>query len=177
MPRTSKKHILTAFVTVLAVNLWGAQPSDAFTVTDLRKLDASSFTNDHWTAKPTKERVILACTNCSVTTALDIQIRRVDDGTEGRIRSGQTTAASMFDICKNNAKKTGSTCISLKEANHKNAVGFVSSTDLFNNTFTSTYVIWQNGYILIMRAIAADQKEATSIGKKAFQNLLPQLAS
>jgi len=28
-----------------------------------------------------------------------------------------------------------------------------------------------------MRAIAADQKEATSIGKKAFQNLLPQLAN
>lgn len=172
-----QKSQIFAFLGFLILPSFLSIPANAFSTTDLTTIDTSSFAEGEWLARKKKERILFLCQTCSDQVILDIQLQKAPDRTEDRIRSGQTTEKKMFDICKQNAAKTGSKCFSLKNSNIGKAVGFVTSTQLPNGTYTNTRTLWQDGKLMLVRAIAPSTKTADQVGAKAFNAIVKQIAN
>ncbi|SFT81064.1 hypothetical protein [Mesorhizobium sp. YR577] len=170
--RILAKLSAAAFVALLA----GAQSASAdMLLSDLRKVDVGAFPAGEWSVKKERDRLTIACEKCDGFVAMDLQLSRGPAGTESNIRSGKTTAKTMLDICKQNAVSRGSSCYSIKPANLKGAVGFVSDVKIADSTYAATYTIYQDGKLLLMRNIAGSRKEAARVGKLAFKHIAPQI--
>ena len=144
-------------------------------LTDLTKVDVSAFPTPDYTIKQAPDRLTIACVKCDGLVAIDVTISPTMDGTEERIRNGETTAKTMLEICKKNAKARGTECYNIRTANLKGAVGFVSDYKISDAMYGATYTIFQDNKLLMMRNIAGSRAEAKRLGGLAFEHVAPQI--
>jgi hypothetical protein len=150
-----------------------AWPALAMSV--LSGVNTSILEAQGWQMRKENARLTLACGDFEGFVATNILLESARDGTEKRIRSGETTAATMLPVCRENAQAKGSECFGLKEADLAGAVGFVSDVGLGPMGFASTYVLWQNGKRLTIRSVAPTRAEAARVGRLMFKSLASQI--
>jgi hypothetical protein len=154
-----------------------ATPAHAdFAVADLTRVDLSRFDAGRWSAKQEAARITLACTACEELTAIDIQLGD-DDGTEGRIRSGQTTAESMSAIGRANAARSAGAgeYFGAEAIRRGAAVGFRQEARALGQ-FITTYILWDGGKRLIIRGSAPDRAVSRRIAQEGYDKVAAQMA-
>lgn len=144
-------------------------------MTNLTRLNTTALEKQGWTVRKQASRVTLFCKSCGEMTATDIILERANDGTEERIRSGQTTAKTMLAICKKNAENRGSACYGISPVALKGAVGFVSDVGVGPMGSAATYILWQDGRRLTIRNVAPTRAAARKHGKSMFRALASQI--
>ena len=167
----------TIWIVPLAASALGfALPARAeMRINDLQKVETKAFPESKWLVRKEADRLTIACSDCATMTAIDVQLSAAPPGMEDRIRDGETTAASMLEVCKQNAEKTGAECYGLKRADVKDAVGFVSDVKIFDDTYSATYTLYQGGSLLLMRCVGPSREEAKRVGNLAFREIAPQI--
>lgn len=163
-------------ILISSLLLAGALPAQAeMKITNLTRVDTKAFDEAKWLVRKEASRLTIACNGCSSMTAIDTTLSASPAGMEQRIRSGQTTAQTMLEICRQNAGKTGAECYGLKPANMGKAVGFVSDVKIFEGVFSATYTLYQDGRMLLMRCVGPSRQEARRMGNLAFKEIAPQI--
>ena len=145
--------------------------ADGFAEPDLTRLsvDLSGYQGGTFFARQNDpDRLTIGCLDCSDFTAIDILIGRQTDGTEDRIRSGQTTAEQMRALCQSRDP----TC-ELELTSLGSAVGWVTTYD--GAITGSTTILMLGGDTLTIRSIAADRQTAHNNGAVAAATLAPTI--
>ncbi|MGL4242762.1 MAG: hypothetical protein ACRCTI_16745 [Beijerinckiaceae bacterium] len=154
-----------------------ASPARAdFAVTDLTRVELSGFDTARWSARQEPARLTLHCTGCPGISAIDVQISD-DDGTGGRVRSGETTASTMEQIGRANAARNpgASEYYGAEAVVRGGAVGFRQEAKALSQ-FVVTYVLWDGGKRLIVRGMAPDRAAARSLAAEGFEKVAGQIA-
>ncbi|WP_243375571.1 hypothetical protein [Microvirga solisilvae] len=112
------------------------------------------------------KRATFQCTDCKGSPIIDFQIGRQNDGTEGRVRSGQTTISQLEQLCQ---LRNPSCKLSKLEVSP--AVGWISNWTA-GPVASSTAVILRDGDILTIRSISSDADMARDYAEKAAQAAL-----
>ena len=94
-------------------------------------------------------RLILACPGCDGAPTVDVQLGRQDDGTEARVRSGETTAARLEALCRARQPECR-----LERRDVGPAVGWMTSYRVGEGA-GGTLILLRDGDLLLVRAIAA----------------------
>ncbi len=164
------------FLVVMGAALSGAiswsAPAVAFQDTDLEKFAqrAQAALGQGFQAQAgTRQRVALMCAKCGGATMVTIQIGRQTDGTEDRLRSGQTTITDLERICQANEP----TC-RIQRADTGPAVGWVS-TYRGASVSGSTLVLLRNGDMLTVRSMAPTPEAARENIRRLQGSVLPQI--
>lgn len=143
---------------------------------DLTKVDLSAFAMPDYAVKKEANRITVVCIVCGGFSAIDVHLAAgPNDGTEERIRSGQTTAETMLDVCKKNVIPGTSECYDIKKADLKGAVGFVSDVKANGTSYSATYTLYQDGKLLLMRNISDSREKAAKLGALAYEHIAPQV--
>lgn len=168
------RHDLLATVLVASVG-FGPLPAHAdMAITNLTKVNTQVIEKQGWTARKERGRLTLFCGGCRDFTATDIILERATDGTEGRIRTGKTTAKTMLDVCKKNARG-GAACYAVTPVKLKGAVGFLNDVSLGPMGFAATYVLWQDGRRLTIRTAAPSRRAAKQNGQVMLKAIASQI--
>ena len=138
-----------------------AAAADGFAVKDLRAVvdavDASAFTGGTFVAAADDPaRLTIFCGDCETITVVDIQIDLATDGTEGRLRSGETT----YDLLQTNCEAREPSC-RLVPAQLGAAVGWATSYKIEDH-MGSTLVLLKDGERLIARSIGPNAETAVA---------------
>lgn len=176
-PTALLSRAVLGLAAVCGIALCLAAPARAdMAITNLNKVDTAVIEKQGWSVKKQRSRITLFCNGCADFTATDIILDRATDGTEGRIRSGKTTAKTMMDICKQNAKtRGGGTCHAVTPVRIKGAVGFLNDVSLGPMGYAATYVLWQDGRRLTIRNVASTRRAAKQNGQVMLKALAPQI--
>lgn len=118
-------------------------------------------------AKTAPPRVTLSCETCTGAPVVDVMIGRQTDGTEQRVRSGQTTIAELEKLCQ--ARSPGCRMSALQVAP---AVGWVSIYPMGAQQGV-TAVIMRDGDMLVVRALSTDAAVARRTCEKMVSALGP----
>ncbi|MEO0497058.1 MAG: hypothetical protein AAF141_06760 [Pseudomonadota bacterium] len=137
--------------------------AEGFARTDLRGLVQSNVEigASQYSTRAERKRLTLLCTTCIEFTAVDVLIGTSRDGTEGRYRSGATTLGRMEQICR----ASDDTC-RLQALDIGGAVGWQSTY-----SDGSTSILFKDGDMLTIRAIAPSPREATQRNKAVLDAL------
>lgn len=114
-------------------------------------------------------RVILACPACDGAPMLDIRLGRQTDGTEQRVRSGETPIARLDALCK--AREPACVVTALDVAP---AVGWISAWPS-GSMRGATAVVLKDGDLLTLRALAATPQAADAAVRAALATVRPRL--
>jgi hypothetical protein len=130
--------------------------AEGFAVHDLSTIadEASTALGAGFIHKADPERVTLFCSGCKGGPMIDIKIGRQNDGTEQRVRSGQTSISDLERLCK--AKDPS---CSLTELKVPPAVGWITDWSM-GPMIGSTAIILRDGDLLTIRSIADDADTA-----------------
>lgn len=112
-----------------------------------------------------RQRLTLHCVSCPERPMLDILLGRQTDGTEARIRDGQTTIAQLEAVCQARAPSCR-----LERADIGPAVGWMSTYALGENG-GATLVLLRDGDLLTLRSIAA----STAAARRQVQTLMAEI--
>lgn len=121
-------------------------------------------------ARTAAERVTLACLACPGGPMVDILLGRQDDGTEERVRSGQTPISRMEELCR--ARNPECRVTGLKVAP---AVGWISRYQLSTSMAGSTAIVLYGGDLLTIRSIAADSATARRNAETLVGAIVPSV--
>ncbi|WP_179379918.1 hypothetical protein [Jannaschia marina] len=138
-----------------------AATAEGFALDDLRRLDADgALLGAEWQAEATgAQRLTYACVGCDPLAAVDVVLGRQDDGTEDRVRSGETTMESLEALCQSRDPSC-----TLERVDVGPAAGWVTT---YRGTFAgSTTVLLRDGDMLTIRAIAGDPATARGYGDR-----------
>jgi len=121
---------------------------------DLTALEARALAalGEGYIARAEPARLILTCPACAGAPMAEIRLGRQEDGTEGRLRSGATTIASLDQQCR----ARNPSC-RVERANAGPAVGWLSSYRL-GEIAGNTLVLLRDGDMVVIRAVSADQE-------------------
>lgn len=115
------------------------------------------------------KRMILTCPTCPGAPMIDVQLGRQTDGTEGRLRSGQTSIGDMERLCQQR-----SAACRLAALDVAPAVGWITAYPI-GSTSGSTAVILRGGDMLTVRSLASDAGIARSNAEKIVAAVAPTL--
>lgn len=98
-----------------------------------------------------------------------------DDGTGGRVKSGETTAEQYTKLGRANAAQLGgeSAYYGTERINRGEAVGFKTSAKAATGDFSATYQLWSDGKQLVVRVYGKDQSMVDSIAEKTYNAAAP----
>ncbi len=157
----------------LALIICAASPAfgEGFVQTDLTQItvDAAAFAPIKVEHKSEPARLTVACTSCDDTVAVDIQLSKSTDGTEGRFRSGETTVEKMRAICQSRSP----TC-KLDRADVGPAVGWVTQWE-FADSPASTLVLFRDGDMLKASVFGASRDQVSGLMDTTIKTLVPQI--
>jgi hypothetical protein len=144
-----------------------ANSTAGFAITDLTQVKVARLTlSGHvFAAKAEPKRLTYVCQDCSDLTAIDVLIDTSTDGTEGRLRSGETKIETLAQNCR--ARE--SNC-QIDGLNVQGATGWVSKTVAAGNP-VSTTVLFKNGDRLVIRSIAPDLAVAYRNGQSVVTEI------
>lgn len=145
--------------------------AEGFAVRDLKTIaaDANHALGGRYATKSEPKRLILNCSDCEGAPIIDMQLGRQTDGTEGRVRSGQTSIARLESICQSRSPDCRLTGLSVLPA-----VGWISSYAL-GATGGSTAIILRDGDMLTIRSIAADRDVAARNAETIARTIVPRI--
>jgi hypothetical protein len=151
-------------LTVALGTLATAAIAEGFATRDLTTVtvDQAAFPPLDWLARAEPDRLTLMCTTCAGLVAVDILIGRQDDGTEGRIRSGETTMADMEAVCQANDAACRLTGLDVGPA-----VGWQTVWPR-GSGFGSTVIAIRDGDLLTVRAVADTAAVAEQVAADAL---------
>jgi hypothetical protein len=168
--RCALRLLPVAFAAIAA----GGALAGGFVVRDLAAVaaDAGAALGAGFIRKAERSRLILSCLECEGEPVVDVQLGRQDDGTEQRVRSGQTTIARLQELCR--ARSPTCTLSALEVAP---AVGWITTYPIGAGS-GSTVVILRDGDLLTIRSLAADgptarrnaEKTVSAIARKVIGN-------
>ena len=115
------------------------------------------------------KRMILTCPTCPGAPMIDVLLGRQTDGTEQRLRSGQTSIGHMERLCQQRSP----TC-RLAALDVAPAVGWITAYPI-GSTSGSTAVILRGGDMLTVRSLASDAQTARSNAEKIVAAVTPTL--
>ena len=149
----------------------GLACAEGFAVSDLGTLDVETavFEGGTYAARATDpDRLTIMCTDCDDMVAIDVLLGESTDGTEGRVRSGETKIEDMEAMCKARDPSCTLTGVSVGPA-----IGWVSVYD--GMIPGSTTVLFRDGDLLTIRSIAPDRETAAANGALVRETLAPQI--
>ena len=170
--------IRIAFITTAAL-LPAAALAEGFRTKDFAALsfDPAWFEGGTYGAQTEPGRMVVACEDCPEMVLVDVRVGRSEDGTEARLRSGETTIADMLALCRENAAAEDETeCLSLELAEAGGATGYVSEV-LTPIGHISTYVLFQGGDMLTIRSLGSDLEGTRANADAAFLNIATQIVA
>jgi hypothetical protein len=162
------------FLCVCAIVFGGfSAPASAqgFAVDDLRNftVDTALLEGGTFAARATApDRLTIFCIDCPELEAIDVLLGRQDDGTEGRVRSGQTTMDQLEANCR--AREASCT---LEGISVGPAIGWVTTYEV--PLAGSTTVLFRDGDLLTIRSIADDVANARRNGGAVRDALAPTI--
>jgi hypothetical protein len=144
--------------------------ANGFAITDLTQApDMVPIMGAGYLSNVEPDRVTLFCLECPGLPMIDILIGRQDDGTEGRLRSGETSMADMEGICQ--AREPA---CKLEGLSVEPAVGFVTTYPVLGKSGATT-VIFRDGDMLTIRSLADDPAVASANALILQENLVPSI--
>lgn len=114
-------------------------------------------------------RLTLMCPECAGTPTIDVLLGQQTDGTEQRVRSGETSIASLEKLCQ--AKSPSCRISGLDVAP---AVGWISTYPM-GSTAGSTAIILRDGDLLTIRSLAPSAEVARDNAEKVLKAVKPKL--
>ncbi|MCJ2135156.1 hypothetical protein MKK69_14010 [Methylobacterium sp. J-026] len=145
--------------------------AQGFAIHDLTSLaePARTILGDGATAQAQPGQLILTCQACQGAPTVALQLGRLTDGTEDRIRSGKTTLAALETLCL----KQNPDC-RLTSLPAGPAIGWISLY-AFTGGAGSTAVILRDGDLLTIEAKAMSRGAAEDAVQRLAQALLPRI--
>ncbi len=157
---------------VLLCCLWSqAAPAQGFAVHDLTGMAEAAraaFGGDS-KAQAGPLRLIVTCAACAGAPSVDLQLGRLTDGTEERVRSGKTSFAALEGICVKRNPDCRLTSLSVGRA-----VGWISVYAI-GRSGGATAVILRDGDLLSIEARAADRGTAEDAVQRLAQAVVPRI--
>ncbi|OWJ65881.1 hypothetical protein [Inquilinus limosus] len=145
--------------------------AEGFAVHDLSTVaeEASTALGAGFIHKAEPGRVTLFCSGCKGGPMVDIKIGRQTDGTEQRVRSGQTSMSDLEKLCR--AKDPA---CSLTELKVSPAVGWITNWSM-GPMIGSTAIILRDGDLLTIRSIADDADTARGNAEALVESVSPKV--
>jgi hypothetical protein len=158
---------------VLALLALLAAPAHAegFVMTDLSGLptDGTLLGGGGYIGRAEADRLTLTCPDCPGAPTVDVKLGRQDDGTEERVRSGETTFAKLEELCR--ARDPACRLEGLEVAP---AVGWMTSYAVGDQS-AHTVVVLRDGDLLTLRVLADDPAVARATADRLVGTLVPQV--
>ncbi len=117
-----------------------------------------------------RQRVDPTCESCAVPTMVSSNIGRQSDGTEGRVRNGQTTMVDLERICQSREPDCD-----LTRADMGGAVGWLTVWRTSDAFAGSTLTLIKDGNVMTVRSIAPTPEAARKIVARLQRAVLPQI--
>jgi hypothetical protein len=159
-------------VVALAVVLAATEAeAEGFAVRDLSQVvtQAKSALGGAFAHRAEPQRVSLICPSCDGQPMIDLLLGRQTDGTEARVRSGETPISRMEDLCR----ARNDTC-RLSALSVAPAVAWITSYSL-GTTAGSTAVVLRDGDLLTIRSIASDPAVARRNTETLVRAVVPTI--
>ncbi|MEL6060516.1 MULTISPECIES: hypothetical protein [unclassified Methylobacterium] len=159
-------------VLVILCSLWSqAALALGFAVHDLTPLaeDARRALGKDATVQAQPYQLLLTCPGCDGAPTVALQLGRLSDGTEGRIRSGQTTMAALETMC---VKKNPDCRLTTLPAGP--AVAWITSY-AFGTGAGATAIVLRDGDLLTIDARSIDRGAAEDAVLGLAGKLLPRI--
>ncbi|CAO4152080.1 hypothetical protein GPNCGGLF_LOCUS3810 [Methylorubrum aminovorans] len=145
--------------------------AEGFAVRDLTSVAAEAKTalGGRYAARAEPARLTLLCTECEGAPMIDVLLGRQADGTEERVRSGQTPVARLEALCRQRNPECRLTGLSVAPA-----VGWIS---LYRTGAMSgaTAIVLRDGDLLTIRSLAGDAATASRNARILVEALAPRI--
>lgn len=150
---------------LLPLTLALAMPAEGFATKNINSLDAEvlALLGPGFISAPRPGKLAYSCSSCAGEPILGIEFGRQVDGTEGRVRSGETRIEDLEKQCQARSPEC-----KLEALDGGAAVGWVSSYTL-GSSQGATAILIRGGDLLTIRSVANDA--ATARGN--IDKLLP----
>lgn len=148
-----------------------AAQAEGFAVRDLRavKSEISAALDRRFASRAEAKRLTLTCPDCAGAPMIDILLGRQDDGTEARVRSGETTMARLEALCQARSPECRLSALSVAPA-----VGWIT-TYAIGSTAGSTAIILRNGDLMTIRSLASDRAVASGNAERLATSIAPMI--
>jgi hypothetical protein len=167
--------MMRAFIMACVASVAAASPglAEGFVTRDLSAvtIDTTLLSPGDWISRVAPERTTLACLGCAGDPVVDVLIGRQDDGTEGRVRAGETTMDDLQAQCQQNDPN----CL-LRALDVAPAVGWITEYT-FGEQAAQTVVVLQDGDLLTIRVLSADAAITTQNVDALLTQLIPQIVA
>ena len=142
---------------------------------DWSSLSIKDVSEPDWIAGVRDGAYIGMCTTCDGTMMLQVQVLP-DDGTGGRVRSGQTTPETYTALGQANAAQLGgsSAYYGTEAIEFASAVGFKTRARAATGDYSATYQLWSDGQQLVVKIYGKDQSAVDRVALAAFKAAAPQ---
>ena len=134
---------------MLGVTIAGAAQAEGFASRDLSAFaeTAASALGMGYDHRAEPERLTLFCPGCEDAPMIAVLIGRQTDGTEARMRLGETTIARLEELCQEREPRCRLNAIDVAPA-----IGWVTSYPL-GDGFGATAIILRDGDMLTIRSL------------------------
>ncbi|WP_407519923.1 hypothetical protein [Methylobacterium oryzisoli] len=145
--------------------------AEGFAVRDLRTVtgEATAALGGRFASRAEAGRLTLACPDCEGGPMIDVLIGRQTDGTEGRVRSGQTSLAQLEALCQARSPDCRLSGLSVAPA-----VGWITTYPM-GRTAGATAVILRDGDSLTIRSLASDGAVARRNAETLARTVAPRI--
>lgn len=145
--------------------------AEGFAVRDLSSVaaQASAALGEGFQSRVAPQRVTLMCPSCEGAPMIDILLGRQDDGTEERVRSGQTSIEKLEALCQARSPECRLSALSVAPA-----VGWLSTYPM-GSTAGSTAVILRGGDLLTIRSLARNSEVAARNAQTLARTVAPAI--
>lgn len=160
------RYILTGLFGLLLPAVAQAQAAPSgFTTKDLTTIEraVTEALGPGFAVQADPARLALACMGCAGEPIVGIELGRQDDGTEQRVRSGETSMAKLEQQCRARSPECRLAALKVEPA-----VGWVSNWSLGSSAAT-TAILLKGGDLLTIRSVANDAATA----RRNLDKLLP----
>lgn len=165
-----------AALSLAALLAFAPLPASAeFLAPDLNTLAIDGVAPPDWIAGVRDGAFIGMCGSCDGgMVMLQIQVLD-DDGTGGRVRSGETTAETYTALAKANAEKLGgeSDYIGTEPISFGPAVGFRTKARIATGDYSVTHQLWSDGKQLVVKVYGPDESVVDSTAENAYTAAAP----
>jgi hypothetical protein len=147
-----KRIILTGVIMLVAL---GAK-AQGFAVGNLTLVvsEANAALGGSFQSRPEPKRLTLMCPTCRGQPMIDILLGRQTDGTEERVRLGETSMAQLEGLCQSRSPSCRLAALEVAPA-----VGWITTYPI-GSMAGSTAVILRGGDLLTIRSLATDAETA-----------------
>lgn len=145
--------------------------AEGFAVRDLTAIasEAKAALGSGYAARAEAARLTLVCTACEGSPMIDVLLGRQADGTEERVRSGQTPIARLEALCRQRSPECRVTGLSVAPA-----VGWISRYRM-GTMSGATAIVLRDGDLLTIRSLAGDEATASRNARTLVEALGPRI--